>query len=559
MSTTRSAPGLFAASLCALALAALHADADGGVRAALTLEPVLTGLSSPVFVTHASDGSGRLFVLEQPGLIKVLQPGAAVPTVFLDLRAKVSFGGERGLLGLAFHPGYETNGRFFVDYTRLPDGATVIAEYHVSIASPDVADPAETVLLTIAQPFANHNGGMIAFGPDGDLYIGMGDGGSANDPGARAQNVDELLGKILRLDVDHPASATQLYSSPADNPFAGAIAGRDEIYALGLRNPWRFSFDRQTGALIVGDVGQSAREEVDIVVKGGNYGWRTFEGTLCTGLDPPPCNPAPFIMPIAEYDHSGGRCSITGGYAYRGSRGTFPAGAYLFGDYCSGDVYLIDGGLGALEVTTGRNISSFGEDQDGELYLVDLGGAVLRFAGEAPCVVSIAPASLGFSGAGGIGAVSVTAGDVCEWGAVSTDDPWITITDPGSGRGIGTVRYSVATNTGDHSRTGSVRIGSQVHVVAQQPPARCTVDVTPRTVLTGPLGGTGMLAVRGTGACFWSATTSVPWITIIGGGSAAGSGVVQYRIDPIPNRTARLGTIRIGARTILVLQRAVAF
>ncbi len=558
MSSIRSKPGLFATSLFALALAALQAEAGGGIRAALTLEPVLSGLSSPVFVTHASDGSGRLFVLEQPGQIKVLQPGATVPTVFLDIRAKVSFGGERGLLGLAFHPGYETNGRFFVDYTRLPDGATVIAEYHASVANPNVADPAETVLLVIAQPYANHNGGMIAFGPDGDLYIGMGDGGSANDPGARAQNVDELLGKILRIDVDHPVSVTQLYSSPEDNPFAGAIAGRDEIYAWGFRNPWRFSFDRQTGALIVGDVGQSAREEIDVVVKGGNYGWRTYEGTLCTGLDPPPCNPAPFIMPITEYDHSAGRCSITGGYAYRGSRGTFPAGAYIFGDYCSGDVYLIDGGQGALEVTTGRNISSFGEDQDGELYLVDLGGAVLRFAGETPCLVSIAPASLGFTAAGGNGAVGVTAGEGCEW-SVATDDPWITITDPGSGTGTGTVRYSVATNLGDRSRTGSVRIGSQVHVVVQQPPARCTVDVTPRIVLAGPLGGPGMLAVKGNDACFWSATSSVPWITITGGESGAGSGVVQYRIDSIRTRTARIGTIRIGARTVVVLQRAVAF
>ncbi|HUD71973.1 MAG TPA: PQQ-dependent sugar dehydrogenase [Dongiaceae bacterium] len=558
MSSPRSAPGLVAASLFALALAALHAEAGGGLQAALTLEPVLSGLSSPVFVTHASDGSGRLFVLEQPGQIKVLQPGAAVPTVFLDIRAKVAFGGERGLLGLAFHPDYETNRRFFVDYTRLPDGATVIAEYHASVADPNVADPAETVLLTIAQPFANHNGGMIAFGPDGDLYIGMGDGGSANDPGARAQNIDELLGKILRLDVDHPASATQLYSSPADNPFAGAIAGRDEIYAWGFRNPWRFSFDRQTGALMVGDVGQSAREEVDVVVKGGNYGWRTFEGTLCTGLDPPPCNPAPFVMPIAEYDHSGGRCSITGGSVYRGSRGTFPAGAYLFGDYCSGDVYLIDGGQGALEVTTGRNISSFGEDQDGELYLVDLGGAVLRFAGVAPCIVSIAPASLAFSAAGGTGAVNVTAGEGCDW-SVSTDDPWITITDAGSGTGDGAVHYSVATNTGDRSRTGSVRIGSQSHVVTQQAPAPCAVEVTPKIVLAGPLGGPGTLTVKGNGACFWSATSSAPWITITGGGSAAGSGVVQYRIDPLPRRTARIGTIRIGGRTIAVLQRAVAF
>lgn len=556
MTTLRPAPGRLAASLCALALVALAPEMGGGVRA-LTLEPVLAGLSSPVLVTHAADGSGRLFVVEQPGRILVLPPGGSVPTVFLDIRTRISSGGERGLLGLAFHPGYETNRRFFVNYTRVTDGATVIAEYHASAANPDVADTTEITILSIAQPFANHNGGMIAFGPDGNLYIGMGDGGSGNDPGNRAQNIDDLLGKFLRINIDVPASPTVPYSSPVDNPFAGAIPGRDEIYATGFRNPWRFSFDRQTGALVAGDVGQSAREEIDLVVRGGNYGWRAFEGTLCTGLNPP-CDPAPFVMPILEYGHTGNRCSVTGGYVYRGVLGTFPAGAYLFGDYCSSEVFLLEGGQFGALLATGRLISSFGEDEEGELYLVDHAGEVLRFTGETPCIVSIAPPTLGFTAAGGSGAVSVTAGDECPW-EVSTTDPWITITDPGSGVGDGTVRYDVATHTGDGSRIGRVQIGSQVHLVAQQAPARCAVDVSPRIALAGPMGGPGMLTVKGSGSCFWSATSGVPWITITGGGTGSGSGVVQYRIDPLPKRFPRFGTIRIGGRTIAVLQRTTAF
>jgi glucose/sorbosone dehydrogenase/BACON domain-containing protein len=488
-------------------------------------------------------------------LIKVLQPGATQPTVFLDIRSRVTSGGERGLLGLAFHPAYETNRRLFVNYTRYPDGATVIAEYQASVANPNVADTVETILLIIAQPFANHNGGMIAFGQDGYLYIGMGDGGSANDPGNRGQNLDELLGKILRIDVDHPASATQLYSSPPDNPFVDPIPGRDEIYAWGFRNPWRFSFDRQTGALMAGDVGQSAREEIDVVVKGGNYGWRTFEGTLCTGLNPPSCDPTPFVMPITEYDHSGSRCSVTGGYVYRGGLGTFPPGSYVFGDYCSGEVFLLDQGQIGVIAASGRNISSFGEDQQGELYLVDLGGAVLRLAGETPCLVTFAPASLAFNAAGGSGAVSVSAGEGCDW-AVSTTDPWITVTDSGSGSGDGIVRYSVAPKTDAGPRTGSVRIGSQAHIVTQQPPRPCAVDIGQVIVVVGPAGGPGTLSVKANGACFWSATSLVPWITVTAGGSGFGGGAIQYRVDPLPNRSPRFGSIRIGSRTVVVLQRA---
>src|SRR5262245_7984377 len=253
------------------------------------LQQILSGLSTPDYVTSARDGSNRLFILEQPGIIKVFQPGSRGPTVFLDIRSKVEFGGEQGLLGLAFHPEYSSNRRFFVNYTRKPDGATVVAEYRASPINPNVADKTEVVILVVPQPFANHNGGMVEFGPDGFLYIGMGDGGSGNDPNNRAQDVNDLLGKMLRIDVDDPPNGLR-YSSPADNPFAGATTGRDEIFALGLRNPFRFSFDRQTGDLYAGDVGQGEVEEIDIIVKGGNYGWRIWEGTRCTGNDPGLCS-----------------------------------------------------------------------------------------------------------------------------------------------------------------------------------------------------------------------------------------------------------------------------
>lgn len=342
------------------------------------LVTVLTGLTSPVLATHAGDGSNRLFIVEQTGRIKILPSGGNTANLYLDISSKVLFGGERGLLGLAFHPQFATNRRFFVNYTRQPDGATVIAEYHQSAANLNVADVTETILFTVDQPYSNHNGGMLAFGKDGYLYIGMGDGGSANDPENRAQNVDELLGKILRIDVDH-AGAAAPYSSPPDNPYFGATPGRDEIYAVGLRNPWRFSFDRSTGQLYVGDVGQGAREEIDLVTKGGNYGWRIREGTVCSDLDPALCGQAGLTGPFTDYDHSGGRCSVTGGYIYRGNQQALSQGAYLFGDYCSGEVFLWQNGTQQVLLSTGKNISSFGEDEAGELYLVDLGGTVSRF------------------------------------------------------------------------------------------------------------------------------------------------------------------------------------
>jgi glucose/arabinose dehydrogenase len=357
-----------------LASALLWPASSQGVR----LDPVATGLQSPLYVTHSRDGSGRLFIVEQGGRVKLLKPGAGTPTVYLNIASRVRAGGEQGLLGLAFHPQFATNRRFFVNYTRVPDGATVIAEYQGPPAGVDVADPnTERILLVVAQPFENHNGGMIEFGHDGFLYIAFGDGGAENDPGNRAQNPNDLLGKILRIDVN----GAQPYAIPPDNPFAGG-GGRPEIYALGLRNPFRFSFDRVTGALFAGDVGQNAREEIDIVTRGGNYGWRVFEGTLCTGLGPGACDPTLFVRPSVEYAHQAGRCAVIGGYVYRGQAGSLPLGSYVFGDLCTGEIFLDS--PSRLLIDTTFNLASFGEDGAGEVYVVDLAGAVYRFAADTP-------------------------------------------------------------------------------------------------------------------------------------------------------------------------------
>ncbi len=449
------------------------ADSAGQVQ----LQPVLTGLSSPLYVTHSRDGTNRLFIVEQGGTIRVLQPGAPLPNLFLDITARVLSGGEQGLLGLAFHPAYATNRRFFVNYTRQPDGATVIAEYRTSASDPNLADTAEIVLLVIPQPFANHNGGMVEFGPDGFLYIGMGDGGSGNDPGNRAQNIDDLLGKMLRIDVDRP-NPPNLYSSPPDNPFFGQTTGRDEIFALGLRNPFRWSFDRGTGQLYAGDVGQGQREEIDIITRRGNYGWRVFEGSLCTNLDPALCNPVNFTFPIAEYDHNPalGRCAVIGGYVYRGARSTLPAGAYVYGDLCTGEIFQLvpaaSGGTQTVLLDTALNgsLSSFGEDEAGEIYVVALSGTIDRLTASPPppaCTYALSTATQTFPAAGGNGSVSVTCASDCNWLAAS-HDLWITISPVTSGTGNATPQYSVAANTGTNSRSGSITLAGQTLTITQE-------------------------------------------------------------------------------------------
>lgn len=371
----RRPPGRPGLVFLAIALALTSPGAGARPLPRLALEPVVTtGLREPVYVTPAGDGSGRLFVVEQRGVVRVLRDGVLLPHPFLDIAARVRAGGEQGLLGLAFHPRYRETGRYFVNYTRVPDGATVVAEYRVS-EDPNRSEAAERVLLVVPQPYANHNGGMLAFGPDGFLYVALGDGGAAGDPGNRAQNPEELLGKILRLDVDRPGT-TRPYGIPPDNPFARG-GGRPEVFALGLRNPWRFSFDRRTGELWVGDVGQNRWEEIDVIRPGGNYGWRIMEGRHC--FQPPVgCPTQGLVPPVAEYRLAEGRCSVIGGYVYRGRRMPDLVGTYLFGDYCSGEVFVLVQGRVQVLLRTPFRISSFGEDEDGELYVVDHQGAVHR-------------------------------------------------------------------------------------------------------------------------------------------------------------------------------------
>jgi glucose/arabinose dehydrogenase len=344
----------------------------------LTFTRIARGLSKPVFATHSGDGSGRLFVVEQTGRIKAIRRG--VVSTFLDLRSKVSTGSEQGLLGLAFHPSYRTNGKFYVNYTDKA-GTTVIAEYYR--ASAGRAGTKSKTILRIAQPFANHNGGMIAFGPDGYLYVGMGDGGSGGDPGNRAQNPDNLLGKILRLNVN----SKKAYNIPPSNPYVGS-AGNDLVWSIGLRNPWRFSFDRANGDIWIGDVGQNRFEEINHVEmltrgRGANYGWRQVEGNTCfnpaTG-----CSLSGKTMPVAVYSHSSG-CSVTGGYVYRGTAYPDLVGVYLFGDFCSGRIWGLDATVSGAQTpvhlrTTALMISSFGEDEAGFLYVTDLNGAVYRIS-----------------------------------------------------------------------------------------------------------------------------------------------------------------------------------
>ena len=282
----------------------------------IKVEPVITGLANPVAITHAGDGSGRLFITLKGGQVIIYDGTQMLPTPFLDITSLVSSGGEQGLLSVAFHPNYASNGLFFVNYTDT-NGDTVIARYSVS-TDPNVGDQSSAfILLTITQPFSNHNGGQLQFGPDGYLYIGMGDGGSGGDPQNNAQNLLTLLGKMLRIDVD----GGNPYAIPVDNPFLGDPTALDEIWASGFRNPWRFSFDRLTGDLFIADVGENRREEVDFQPAsspgGENYGWRLMEGNLC--FNPPTnCNNGTLTLPILEYDHLLG-CSVTGGHRYRGT------------------------------------------------------------------------------------------------------------------------------------------------------------------------------------------------------------------------------------------------
>ncbi|HEV7350589.1 PQQ-dependent sugar dehydrogenase [Telluribacter sp.] len=357
----------------------------GTNAASYTATDAFPGLKfrSPVDLTYAPDGSNRLFVLEQEGVIRVFEnkADASSAQVFLDIKNKVTDGGERGLLGIAFHPDYRTNGFFYVNYTRSSPLETVIARYKVNPSNPNAAEPAsETVLLTFPQPFSNHNGGAVKFGPDGHLYVSVGDGGSGGDPQNNAQNRNNLLGTILRLDVNSTEKGN--YGIPSGNPFKGNSEGyREEIYAYGLRNPWRVSFDSQTGNLWAGDVGQNAIEEIDIIKAGGNYGWRRKEGTEC--FNPKSnCEEQGMVAPVFTYSQSNGDRSITGGFVYRGNSLSELKGHYIYGDFVSGKIWALqmDGekaGTNRLLIDLPGTISAFGVDANNELYILNYGDGKL--------------------------------------------------------------------------------------------------------------------------------------------------------------------------------------
>jgi hypothetical protein len=483
--------------------------------AAIQLAPVASGLSSPLFVTHAGDGSNRLFIVERAGVIKVLQPGGGSPTVFLDITDRLVDGGEQGLLGLAFHPLYEDNGRFFVYYTDNSSNL-VLAEYHVS-ADPNVASTSETLMLTIPHPGqTNHNGGMLAFGADNLLYIGVGDGGGGNDPQNNAQNLGVLLGKILRIDIDPPEGSGLPYVSPESNPFFGMAGRRDEIFAYGMRNPWRFSFDKLNQQL-----------------------W-----TLCGASG--------YIAPLFEYAHANGRCSITGGYVYRGTQNALPDGTYVYGDYCTGEIFGWDG-TQALLLDTGLNISSFGEDESGELYVVGLGGTVSRIVSTTPCSFSIAPTSQSVGAGGGSNNVGVTAGSGCDWTAVSNAS-WIDVTSGASGSGNGSVGYSVDANTTSTPRSGTMTVAGQTFTVNQAGAAACAYSISPARANFSSAGGTGTVSVTTGPNCGWAAVSGDTWITVTGG-SGPGSGAVTYSVAPYSGRQGtRNGKVTIAGQTFTVKQ-----
>jgi glucose/arabinose dehydrogenase len=352
---------------------------------ALGLEEVASGFDQPVQVVDPGDGSGRLFVVEQGGQVEIVADGSALPDPFLDISDRVSRGYEQGLLSLAFHPAFAENGVFFL-YNTDEAGDTRVERWQVSGEDPNRADPDSAELIfSVDQPYPNHNGGLLLFGPDGYLYIGLGDGGSGGDPEGHGQNTDTTLGAILRVNVDEaPEGAT--YGIPEDNPFASG-GGAPEIWVWGLRNPWRFSFDRETGDLLIGDVGQGRWEEISRFPADGdgsrNFGWNVMEGPECYRAAD--CDQSGFAAPVFAYDHGTGGCSVTGGYVYRGRDVPELRGVYLLADYCSGQVWAIWpngedewGSVGPVD--TGLAVTSFGEDGAGELYVVDHGGGIYRVA-----------------------------------------------------------------------------------------------------------------------------------------------------------------------------------
>lgn len=400
----------------------------------IVLNPVVSGLNAPIFATHAGDGSGRIFIVQKSGEIMIWNGATLNSTPFLDISSLISTANEQGLLGLAFDPNYSSSGYFFIAYTNT-NGDDVLARYKVSTGDVNVADAGSAqILLTVPEPESNHNGGMIAFGADGYLYFGLGDGGGGGDNHGtigNGQDKTTLLGKILRLDV-----STFPYTIPATNPFVGSPTDKEEIWAYGVRNPWRFSFDKTTGDLYIGDVGQDTQEEIDFqaanATSGANYGWRIREGNLCYNPSSGCGTPTSYVAPVAIYNHGTNDsvgCAVTGGYVYRGTDFPELAGIYLYGDYCTGKLWgLYKNGsnqwVTSLIKSTGYNISAFAQDEAGELYIVDYGGGQLVHITKSPLLT--ATFTSGPTVDGTIVESNETSG---LGGAISTSSTWVTVGD----------------------------------------------------------------------------------------------------------------------------------
>jgi glucose/arabinose dehydrogenase len=547
---------------------------------------VVAGLSSPVAFVQDPTDSHTQFVVQQGGRILALRSGVVDPIDFLNISSLVLFSGERGLLGLAFAPDYATSGRFFVNYVNT-GGNTVIARYKRSTVNPLVADPATHFELLwpggnrfIAQPFPNHKGGNLMFGPDGYLYIGLGDGGSGDDPLNNAQNPNSLLGKMLRIDINVPDFDTIGYQIPPDNPFVDniPIPALDEIWAFGLRNPWRFSFDDPArggnGALIIADVGQNHYEEIDYepAGQGGrNYGWSTYESVhLNPAVQVTPAY-TPVTNPIFEYDHSVGS-SITGGFVYRGGAlGAAFDGRYFFADL-TGRVWSVGvstGGTGEgnffdlVEHTAalggGSNlglISSFGVDAAGELYILSYSrNRIFKIAG--PCTFSVSPTSSTFGPAGGSGAIAVTTQPGCSWTGASLNG-FVHVTSGTPGSGSGALNYSVFPSTGAPNattpdRSGTIAVAGQTVSVSQ---TGCSFSVGAVAAAFGASAASSQVGIAAPAACPWNVTGLPAWISTRSGGSGAGSGSWTFDVQQNGTLMPRNATMQVAGNSFFVNQLA---
>lgn len=530
----------------------------------LSFDPIATGIVAPTSITHAGDGTGRLYIAQQTGQVLVWENGGIRATPFLDVSALISCCAEQGLLSIVFHPNYPTDDRFWIAYTDKEN--RIVVTQGRSADGLVATDTPLVPLFEIGKPAVNHNGGQLQFGPDGMLYIATGDGGNGGDPFNFAQNLTLLLGKILRVDVDGP-STDPPYDIPDNNPYVGHAQNRPEIWHYGLRNPWRFSFDRLTGDMLIGDVGQGAVEEIDFAAAGTgnlNFGWRPMEGSQCFNPSVN-CFQSSFVLPILEYNHDPDRGrSVTGGYVYRGSAIPLLQGYYFYADWITRELFAATGSGNNWTLIdtrlTDSQITTFGEDEAGEIYFADSAGSIYKITGAAldPCEgVTATPLSFSLSSdAQSVDVAVETPTESCSWTA-STTAPWLTFTDSGPISGDGTLSVNVASNSGGSARSGEVTINGTTVTVNQDSGVNCFpvlsetsryFDKSSRTLRT--------VSIQVPGVCGWTATPADPWVSITAGGSQTGPGDLTFAITENTSGAERRTTVNftLGAQ-LEIIQR----